>query len=508
MGGNGWWKFSRNKKTSSSGKFDMKEPPAEFLCPISGSLMFDPVVVASGQTFERTSVQVCMDLGFAPLLPDGSRPDFSTLISNLALKSTILKWCDTPGIERPKAPDYSSVEKAVRALMARGEDHESKTRVSVRELLEGGSDTPPVLFTHEMTELKHRANRFYSSSSEESVIVNAVASPLLEFNTLPMSYSSSSSTSSEIGNDGTLNPNSNSEEEELVAKLRSQDVYEQEQGLITLRKITRTKEEARVPLCTPRLLCAVKPLLISRYAAVQTHAVAALVNLSLENANKVKIVRSGIVPPLIQALRSGTSEAQEHAAGGLFSLALDDENKTAIGVLGALPPLLHALRASGSERCRRDAALALYHLSLAPSNQAKLVKLGAALTLLTMARSGGSLVATVVTVIRNIAASAEGRAAMLDANAVEVLVWMLREGSELSQSTREGCVAALYSLSQGSMRFKGLAMEARAAEVLRTVAERGRGRTQEKARKMLLMMGGRDEEEEATEKDDVGGRKK
>ncbi|GKC59280.1 U-box domain-containing protein 40 [Tanacetum coccineum] len=92
----------------------------------------------------------------------------------------------------------------------------------------------------------------------------------------------------------------------------------------------------------------------NKYLSIQVNVVASLVNLqSLENDNKVKIVRSGIVPPLIEVL---------------FSLPLDDQNKTAIGVLGALP-LLHALRA-GSDRCRHNSALALYHLSLAQSNRA------------------------------------------------------------------------------------------------------------------------------------------
>ncbi|GKE55958.1 U-box domain-containing protein 40 [Tanacetum coccineum] len=91
----------------------------------------------------------------------------------------------------------------------------------------------------------------------------------------------------------------------------------------------------------------------NKYLSVQVNAVASLVNLqSLENDNKVKIVHSGIIPPLIEVL---------------FSLPLDDQNKTAIGVLGALP-LLRALRA-GSERCRHNLALALYHLSLAQSNR-------------------------------------------------------------------------------------------------------------------------------------------
>ncbi|OEL33657.1 hypothetical protein BAE44_0005324, partial [Dichanthelium oligosanthes] len=42
------------------------DPPAEFLCSISGSLMADPVVVPPGQTFERTCIQAYAALAFSP----------------------------------------------------------------------------------------------------------------------------------------------------------------------------------------------------------------------------------------------------------------------------------------------------------------------------------------------------------------------------------------------------------------------------------------------------------
>ncbi|KAI7992702.1 U-box domain-containing protein 40 [Camellia lanceoleosa] len=127
-----------------------------------------------------------------------------------------------------------------------------------------------------------------------------------------------------------------------------------------------SRESEKTPGFNSALLdCSQPSDLSSRYSTLQVNAVAVLVNLSLKNQNKVKIVRSGIVPPLIDVLKRGFPEARDHAAGALFSLALDDQKKTAIGVLDALPPLLHALR-SDSERARQDSALALYHLTLPP----------------------------------------------------------------------------------------------------------------------------------------------
>jgi hypothetical protein len=70
-----------------------------------------------------------------------------------------------------------------------------------------------------------------------------------------------------------------------------------------------------------------------------------------------------------------------------------------------------------------------------------------------------------------------------------------------SEAARENCVAALYALSQGSMRFRGLAKEARAAEVLREIEERGSERARPKAKRILQMMRGREEEEAAATED-------
>ncbi|XVF54179.1 hypothetical protein PTKIN_Ptkin05aG0159800 [Pterospermum kingtungense] len=512
MGGNGKhrWKFSFYHRSSSSSPKHSKTqpPPPEFLCPISGSLMFDPVVIPSGQSFDRISIRVCRDLGFTPTLPDGSTPDFSTIIPNLAIKTTILTWCRDHHAPDPAPLDYTSVEKIVHSKIQQQRPSTLPSgpdiRVSERVLLEAVAENPPVLFSHAATEIGPRVNNNLrcstSSSSDESVIVTASPHTPLPLAIRPACFTASGSSSSsiEIVESETLNPNSQSsyspEEQELFLKLKSSDISEQETGLISLRKITRTNEEARVSLSSPRLLSTLRSLIISRYSVVQTNAIASLVNLSLGKSNKVVIVRSGFVPLLIDVLKTGSSEAQEHAAGALFSLALEDENKMAIGVLGALQPLLHALR-SDSDRTRQDSALALYHLSLVQSNRVKLVKLGAVSTLLSMVKSGESA-SRVLLVLCNVAACTEGKSAMLDANAVAILVGVLKESELISEATRENCVAVLFTLSHGSLRFKGLAKEARAVEVLREVEERGSERAKEKARRILQKMREREEDDE------------
>ncbi|KAK2971214.1 hypothetical protein RJ640_029892 [Escallonia rubra] len=450
--GSGWhrWKISFHRSPSADPKTrHQPAPPKEFVCPISNALMADPVIVSSGHTFERNCVQACKSLSFTPTLPDSSTPDFSAVIPNLALKSTILNWCSTSLVDPPKHLDLLSAHNLVLLL---------KSSCKTKSL-------------KEKTELTRWPSQC-SSSSEESV------------GTTPTSI-----TSSDVE---TLTYNS-SEEKDIITKLKSCEVHEQEAALVSLRKITKNEELPRVILCTSGLLSALRSLITSKYASIQVNSVAALVNLSLEDKNKVKIVRSGIVPPLINVLRVGFPEAQDHAAGAIFSLALDDQNKTALGVLGALPPLLHALR-SDSDQARHDSALAMFHLSLVQSNRTKLVKLGSVGVLLDMVRSG-RMTGRVMLVLCNLAASLEGRPAMLDGGAVGCFVEMLSRNEFDAVATRESCVAALYGLSHGGLRFKGLAKEAGAEAVLTKAEEVVSKRAREKVRRILEVVRGRDDEE-------------
>lgn len=485
--------------------------------------MSDPVVVSSGQTFERVCVQVCRDLGFIPKLNDNddddnedSLPDFSNIIPNRNMKSTIDTWCDTVGVQRPQPPDYSVIERNLRQQMPPAE---VEIRVSEQELLRAVADRGPMMIHHADSELmgKRRPPEDFNStsSSDESVIVAPSPFTPLPLTTRPACFSPSpSSSSSEIENltqhnfftNSTSTATNSEEEEEIYNKLKSTDIFDQEQGLIMMRKMTRTKDEARVSLCSPRILSLLKNMIVSRYILVQTNSLASLVNLSLEKKNKLTIVRLGFIPLLIDVLKSGTKEAQEHAAGSIFSLSLEDDNKMPIGVLGALQPLLHSLRAAESDRTRHDSALALYHLSLNQSNRTKLIRLGAVPALFSMVRSGESA-SRALLVICNLACCSEGRSAMLDANAVAILVGKLQEErteesieTRSSSSARENCVAALYALSHESLRFKGLAKEARVVEVLKEVEETGTERAREKAKKILQLM-----RERVPEEDDEDG---
>ncbi|CAJ2665526.1 unnamed protein product [Trifolium pratense] len=455
-----------------------QNPPQEFLCPISGSLMSDPVIVSSGHSFDRISIEACKNLNFTPQLQDGTTPNFTTLIPNLNLKSSILKWTQSSQTKIQTNPNLKTTENLVQTLIS-SKKHQKHQNDVVSEKNDQEEET------RQISILTPRKTSY--SSSEESIATATSSSsttPRPQF----QSFCYSSPSSSEI------EPSTSPEEEEIVTKLRNPQQFIIEEALISLRKITRTKEETRVQLCTNRVLCSLRTLILSKNEVVGVNALASLVNLSLEKVNKVKIVRSGIVPPLIEVLKFGSCESQEHASCVFFSLSLDDDNKTAIGVLGALMPLLHALK-SESERTRHDSALALSHLSLVRSNRAKMVKLGFVSVLLGMVKSG-HMMGQVLLILGNLGFGSDGRAAMLDAGVVECLVSLLG-GVELdSESIRESCVGVLYALSHGGLRFKAVAKEVGVVEMLEKMEKMKSEKANEKVRRILEIMSEKEVEEE------------
>lgn len=73
---------------------------------------------------------------------------------------------------------------------------------------------------------------------------------------------------------------------------------------------------------------------------------------------------------------------------------------------------------------------------------------------------------------------------------------VLRGNEFDTKATQESCVATLYGLSYGGLRFQGLAKTAGVVEVLREVEKKGSERAREKARRMSEMMRGKEKEEE------------
>ncbi|XP_074587261.1 U-box domain-containing protein 4-like isoform X1 [Curcuma longa] len=75
--------------------------PTDFCCPLSLELMSDPVIVASGQTYERNFIRKWLDDGFNVCPRTHQTLGHTNLIPNYTVKALIANWCELNNIKLP-----------------------------------------------------------------------------------------------------------------------------------------------------------------------------------------------------------------------------------------------------------------------------------------------------------------------------------------------------------------------------------------------------------------------
>ncbi|KAF2305236.1 hypothetical protein GH714_003257 [Hevea brasiliensis] len=88
--------------------------PSDFRCPISLELMRDPVVLATGQTYDRESITLWIESGHNTCPKTGQTLAHSNLIPHLALKNLIGMWCREQKFPFDTAENNQKVNGAVR----------------------------------------------------------------------------------------------------------------------------------------------------------------------------------------------------------------------------------------------------------------------------------------------------------------------------------------------------------------------------------------------------------
>jgi len=75
--------------------------PPDFCCPLSLELMTDPVIVASGQTYERAYIRKWLDLGLNVCPKTRQTLGHTNLIPNYTVKALIANWCEMNNVKLP-----------------------------------------------------------------------------------------------------------------------------------------------------------------------------------------------------------------------------------------------------------------------------------------------------------------------------------------------------------------------------------------------------------------------
>ncbi|XP_008794161.3 U-box domain-containing protein 17-like [Phoenix dactylifera] len=337
--------------------------PKDFCCPISLDLMRDPVIVSTGQTYDRSFITEWINEGHCTCPNSGQMLAHSRLVPNRALRNLISLWCTAHGVpyDTPESAEASPESIAAAcASKAAVEANRATARILVRQL---------------------------STGSEDERTISA-------------------------------------RELRLLAKTgRENRAFIAETGAIPLLS---------------QLLCSSNPV-------AQENAVTAILNISIYDGNKSRVMdEEGCLRLIVYVLRQGrTPEARENAAATLFSLsAVHEYKKRIMDEPGAVEALANMLM-DGSPRGRKDAVMALFNLSTHPQSWVGMMDMGAVSALVGAVGDDGvaeeAAGALALLMKQPIVAEAVGS----EEAAISSLVGLMRRGTAKG---KENAVAALQEM--------------------------------------------------------------
>ncbi|KAL3647731.1 hypothetical protein CASFOL_008699 [Castilleja foliolosa] len=406
--------------------------PSYFRCPLSLELMSDPVIVSSGQTYERASVQKWLDHGLERCPKTGYKLSHKNLTPNYTVKALITNWCNENN-----------------ANTGTGRSHS--------EPIEAGS-SPEHSYVHSRSE---------SASSAISSV-----------DYIPTPENIENSFRAELGYDELT---STTHVEKLVNGLKSSSPEKQTISAGELRFLAKHNMQNRVIIGECGAVGPLIGLLRSSVELTQEHAVTALLNLSIDNRIKAQIAEKGALEPLIHVLKTGNPGARENAAAAIFSISLLDEQRVKIGRSGAVKALVDLL-GTGTVRGKKDAATALFNLSIFHENKARIVQAGAVRHLVGFLDPEGEMVDKAVALLANLSTITEGCLAIAKEGAIPLLVEVLESGS---QRGKENTASILLQLCINSEKYCRSVLQEGAVPSLVAVSQSGTPRAREKAQQLL-----------------------
>ncbi|XP_072975808.1 U-box domain-containing protein 1-like [Typha angustifolia] len=284
--------------------------PDEFRCPISLDLMRDPVIVASGQTYERGSIKRWIDSGHRACPKSGKKLIHMALIPNYALKSLIDQWCKENNVPlRFRDQDEDSI---IAAAAAHAVDHIKVVKTAVEavrmtaEFLAGklvtGSPDAQRQATYEVRLLAK------TGMDHRQIIAEAGAIPF------------------------------------LVALLSSSDARTQENAVTALLNLSIYENNKKLIMSAGAIDAIVKVLRDGIEMEARENAAATLFSLSAIHECKVAIgSRPEAIEGLVGLLRDGTATGKRDACTALYNLATYAGSKASIVSAGAVPLLVGLL---------------------------------------------------------------------------------------------------------------------------------------------------------------------
>uniref|UniRef100_A0A0E0LFV5 RING-type E3 ubiquitin transferase n=1 Tax=Oryza punctata TaxID=4537 RepID=A0A0E0LFV5_ORYPU len=283
--------------------------PNDFLCPISLEIMTDPVIIATGRTYERRSIQKWLDAG-QRTCPKTQQPlGHLSLAPNYALKNLIMQWCE-------------------------------KNKVEIQT---GDSGDPPP-----------------EPPEDPKVIiptlVKDLSSPHLDVQRKAVKKIR---TLSKENPENRLLVTDNGGIPALIGLLPYPDKKIQENTVTSLLNLS-IDEGNKLLIARGGAIPLIIEVLRNGSVEGQENSAAALFSLSMVDENKVAIGALGGIAPLVDLLQNGTIRGKKDASTAIFNLMLNNANKLRAIEAGILPTLLKLL--DDKKAAMVDEALSIFLL--------------------------------------------------------------------------------------------------------------------------------------------------
>ncbi|KAF8396779.1 hypothetical protein HHK36_018411 [Tetracentron sinense] len=329
--------------------------PDDFRCPISLELMRDPVIVSTGQTYERACIENWLEAGHGTCPKTQQTLSSTALTTNYVLRSLIAQWCEANGMEPPKRPSNSHPSKTTSVCSPA---ERSKIDILLCKLRSANLEDQ----RSAAGELRLLAKR---NANNRVCIAEAGAIPLLV---------------------GLLSTPDSRTQEHAVTALLNLSICDENKGSIifsravpgivhVLKKGSMEARENAAATIFSLSVVDVNKVMIGASGAIpplvtllsegnqrgKKDAATALFNLCIYQGNKGRAVRAGVVPTLMRLLTELGGGMVDEALAILAILASHPEGKAAIGAAEAVPVLVDVI-GSGSPRNRENAAAVLVHL--------------------------------------------------------------------------------------------------------------------------------------------------
>lgn len=357
--------------------------PDDFRCPISLELMKDPVIVSTGQTYERSCIQKWLDAGHKTCPKTQQTLLHTALTPNYVLKSLIALWCESNGVELPKKQVNCRSKKSGGGSVS---DCDPAAIDALLEKLANGNTEQQRAAAGELRLLAKRNadNRVcIAEAGAIPLLVDLLSSP--DPRTQEHAVTALLNLSINEGNKGTI-VNAGAIPD-IVDVLKNGSMEARENAAATLFSLS-VIDENKVAIGAAGAIPALITLLCEGTPRGKKDAATAIFNLSIYQGNKARAVKAGIVTPLMRLLKDAGGGMVDEALAILAILASHPEGKTAIGQAEPIPVLVEVIR-TGSPRNRENSAAVLWSLCTGDFEQLKLSKeLGAEEALKELSENG------------------------------------------------------------------------------------------------------------------------